>query len=160
MLKQPLIAILSGVFAAAIAVPVAAQQSPAVALSSTVMVERKVTDASGASRIEQVPADRVVPGDRLWFRTSYRNDAGHDVRDFVITNPLHPAVQLAPQADPELTVSVDKGRTWGKLADLHITAPDGSKRPAGPADVTHIRWTLGVIAQGEAGERAFAAVVN
>ncbi|MCX7284928.1 MAG: hypothetical protein NTX28_12935 [Novosphingobium sp.] len=155
-------ALLAAMPLAAQAVPGApgAPGAPAVAIDSDVLVERTVKDANGTSRTERVAADRVVPGDRLVFRTSFRNDAAKDARDFVITNPLHPAVQLAPDAIDDLIVSVDKGRTWGRLSGLEVPAPDGGMRPATRDDVTHIRWTLGIVAPGQTGERSFAAIVR
>ena len=159
MLIKPAFALLIGA-SSAFAVPLAAETAPAVVIASDVLVERTIKEADGTSRTERVAADRVVPGDRLVFRTTYRNDAANDARDFVITNPLHPAVQLAPDAAEGLTVSVDKGRTWGKLADLAVPAADGGTRPAIRDDVTHIRWTVGVIAPGQTGERAFAVIVK
>ena len=160
MLVKSAFAALIGASAVFAAAPIAAQQASAVAIASDVLVERVVKGPDGTSRTEQVAADRVVPGDRLVFRTTYRNDAGKEARDFVITNPLHPAVQLAPDAAESLTVSVDKGQTWGKLADLVVPSPSGGTRPAERDDITHIRWTLGVIAPGQTGERAFAAIVR
>lgn len=160
MVFKPAYAALSGACVAIFAVPVAAQQAPTVVIASDVLVERTVKGADGTSHIERVAANRVVPGDRLVFRTTYRNDAAKEARDFIITNPLHPAVELAPDTADALTVSVDKGRTWGKLPDLAVPLPEGGTRPANRDDITHIRWTVGVIAPGQSGERAFAAIVK
>ena len=82
------------------------------------------------------------------------------MRDFVVTNPLPVGVALAADADPALTLSVDGGRTWGNLAALRVSAPDGSRRAARSSDVTHVRWTLPRIAPGEGGEVSFPAIVN
>lgn len=159
MLIKPAFTLLIGA-SATVAVPLPAQTASAVAIASDVLVEHTIKQADGTSRTERITADRVVPGDRLVFRTTYRNNAADDARDFVITNPLHPAVQLAPDGAESLTVSVDKGRTWGRLADLSVPKAEGGMRPASRDDVTHIRWTVGVIAPGQAGERAFAVIVK
>ena len=101
-----------------------------------------------------------MPGDRLVFGTDYANNGTEAVRNFNVTNPLPAAVRLAPDADPALTVSVDGGKSWGKLSELQVTATDGTTRAATHEDVTHVRWVLASIAPGETGRLTYPAIIR
>ena len=151
------------------AVPLSAQETGApdalsavspVKLSGDVMAVKTVTDAAGASRIELVEPDLIVPGDRLMFGTQYANDSADPVTNFTVTNPLPSAVRLAPDADPELMVSVDGAKTWGTLPQLSVESEDGSSRAATHADVTHVRWTIPAIAPGDGGRLEYPAIIR
>ncbi|MBC2670176.1 hypothetical protein ACFOON_09940 [Novosphingobium piscinae] len=163
MFRSLLIAI-----AAALAAPLALLPAPAlaadtatspVALTGEVKVDRVVTE-NGATRHVLVQPDKVVPGERLVFTTRYRNTGAKPIQNFVVTNPVPAAVVLADNTDRALVVSVDGGTSWGPLASL--TVPDGAKgrRAAGPADVTHLRWTIPVIAPGADGAVEYHATVR
>ncbi|QFT77595.1 hypothetical protein [Erythrobacter sp. THAF29] len=132
----------------------------AVKLAGDVKAVKTVTDDTGAERTALVEPDLIVPGDRLIFGTDYANTSSETVTDFVVTNPLPSAVRLAPDADPELVVSVDGAKTWGTVSALSVTEEDGSSRPASHADVTHVRWTLATIAPGESGRLEYPAIIR
>ena len=119
----------------------------------------------------------ITPGDRLVFINAYRNTGRQPVNGFVVNNPVHPAVALTEVQEDWATVSVDGGKTFGKLTDLTVTeveeidetedgetspaVPATATRAAVPADVTHIRWTFAApIAPGEAGELRFRGIVK
>lgn len=142
-------------------VPLAAQDAaPAVSVVGDIKSEKTVTDAGGKASIELVEPTSFLPGDRLIFGQNYSNTSADVVTNFVITNPLPEAVRLAPDADPGLEVSVDGGKSWGKLAALTFTNPDGTSRPATQADVTHVRWVLATIAPGVSGRVAFPVIIR
>ncbi len=144
-------------------VPVAAQDAPAanpVTLSGDVKAVKTVTDEAGSERTELVEPNKIIPGDRLIFGTDYANNSAEAVTDFVVTNPLPSAVRLAPDADADLTVSVDGAQSWGTLAELTITDENGATRTATHADVTHVRWTLASIAPGESGRLEYPAIIR
>jgi hypothetical protein len=128
----------------------AAQASPAVALDSAVFVER-VTPDSG--RMLE-PATELSRGDRVvyvvrWYRMG--GDGG-----FTVTNPLPRSVQFQGSANGDEEVSIDGGRTWGKLATLRL-----GNRIATPEDVTHVRWRVDprTAARGQ-GRIAYSAIVR
>ena len=98
--------------------------------------------------------------DRLIFGTDYANNGDEAVENFVITNAVPSAVRVAGDADPDLTVSVDGGQSWGSLSALSVASEDGSSRPARYDDVTHIRWTLASVAPGEAGRVEYPAIIR
>jgi uncharacterized repeat protein (TIGR01451 family) len=133
---------------------------PAVTVNGDVKVEKTVTAADGKTRVELVDPETFLPGDRLVFGQNYANTSAQVVTNFSITNPLPEAVRLAPDADPALEVSVDGGKTWGRLAALSVTNSDGTTRPAIHADVTHVRWLLATIAPEASGRVAFPVIIR
>lgn len=140
------------------AVPAMAQQP--LRLSGDVKVEKTIENDDGTTVTALVDPDIVVPGDRLVFGTDYLNSGTEPVENFVVTNPLPEAVRLADDADPALVVSVDGGQSWGVLAKLQVTDTDGISRAAKAEDVTHIRWTLAVVAPGESGRLEYQAIIR
>ena len=53
-------------------------------------------------------------------------------------------------------VSVDGGKSWGRLRDLHM-----GSRMATPEDVTHVRWYVSPVqAQSGTGRIAYAGLVR
>lgn len=157
-MKRILIAALGTVLIATAPAVAAAQTNP-VELIGDVKVDKVVVE-NGKEKHVLVEPGVVVPGDALLFSTSYRNTGAAPIKDFVVTNPLPGAVQLAPQGSDQLVVSVDGGKTFGKLAVLRVAGSDGAPRAAVPADVTHIRWVLAVLAPGASGSLSYHAIVR
>ena len=100
------------------------------------------------------------PGRRVNFSTQYRNTGAEKVDNFVVTNPIPAGVMLAPEGAATLDVSVDGGKTWGKLASLQVADGKGGQRAASNADVTHVRWTLPVLTPGTTGTLTYNAIVR
>ena len=141
--------------------PVQAFAANQVALDNSVFVERVTTDASGKQRVLLEEPKVVVPGDRLVFVLNYRNAGAQPADKFVITNPMPSAVRFAGAGDASPIVSVDGGKAWGALDTLSVIQPDGTRRPAQPADVTHIRWAFQKpIPAGGSGKVMFRGVVK
>lgn len=138
--------------------PVAAHAAPGqVVLNGDVKLEKTVVEA-GKSRVVLTEPKVVVPGDRLLFSTRYSNGGTTTVQNFVVTNPLPAAVALQAQAGDQ--VSVDAGKTWGKLAALTVADDKGGRRSAQASDITHIRWTIPTIAAGASGKVEYHAIVR
>lgn len=129
---------------------VAAAPQP-VTLTSKALVEH-VAESNGTRRIELSEPKRVFPGDRMVFETAYRNSGTAPVRQFVVTNALPPQIIFSGEVSDGGSVSVDGGRTFGQLSALRIRETGGTTRAAQAADVTHIRWTIPVIASGAEGK--------
>lgn len=141
--------------------PVQAFAANQVALDNSVFVERVTTDASGKERVLLEEPKVVVPGDRLVFVLNYRNAGAQPADQFVITNPMPSAVRFAGTGNAGEIVSVDGGKTWGTLDTLTMPQADGTRRPAQPADVTHVRWAFQKpIPAGGAGKLMFRGVVK
>ena len=135
---------------AVIAWPTTAVSSPIVSTDSAVFVERK----GGDSDRQLEPADRFVRGDRVitilrWHRLG--GDGG-----FTITNPLPRTIAFQKSSRADEQVSVDGGKTWGRLGDLTV-----GSRLASPEDVTHVRWKISPQRALEgSGQIAYAAIVR
>lgn len=142
------------------AVPATAFAAPgAVVLKGDVKVETTVVE-KGVKKTVLATPKIVVPGNRLLFSTSYRNESATPVQNFVVTNPVPEGIAVAAPDAASLTVSVDGGKIWGKLATLSVKDAKGVARPAQAADVTHVRWTLATIAPGAGGSVAYHATVK
>jgi len=150
---------LAASFAILAAGPAFAAPASPVSLVGGVKLEKTVTE-NGAQKTVLSEPKVVVPGDRLLFSTDYRNDGAVPVTNFVVTNPLPSAVTLAPEAAASTEVSVDGGKTWGKLADAKVSDGKGGLRAATTADVTHVRWTIAAIAAGGSGTVGYHAIVR
>lgn len=159
-MSRKILATLAAAFlTGALAAPVAAQGSSPVELSGQVKVRKRLVE-NGAERIVLADPKVVVPGDTLVFSTAYRNGGTEVVKNFVITNGVPAGVALAPDGEGTGQVSVDGGKSWGKLAALLVDDGAGGKRPAGPGDVTHLRWVLAEIQPGTNGQVTYQATVR
>jgi uncharacterized repeat protein (TIGR01451 family) len=147
----------------------AAQSTPAVSLTSEVFIERKTVDAMGTETVSlKKPSEVViVPGDRIVFKTSYKNNGIDAATGFRATNPMPGPIQFVSVREEWAEVSVDGGATWGKLAGLKVMpkAEEGAAtpeaRPAIEADVTHVRWIFNdPISAGEGGEVSYTGLVK
>lgn len=145
---------------ALLATPVlAAAQPEQVVFSSRIQLEKTMTE-NGAGKLVLSEPKVVVPGDRLLFSTSYRNDGKQPVTNFVVTNPVQAAVSVVSDDLGTAQVSVDGGKTWGLLASLKVADGKGGQRAALSGDVTHVRWTIASIAPGGSGTVEYHAIVR
>ncbi len=145
----------------ALMLPVAAQAAGAVALSSKVFLEKVEMGSDGRARTILHKPDMVTPGDTLVFIVDYRNASASSAADFVVTNPVPPAIAYRGTADGSAQVSIDGGKSWGSLAALSVRQADGRIRSARPDDVTHIRWAMAKpIPAGAQGKLSFRGIVR
>lgn len=145
---------------AAAAAPAGAQAPAPLELTGYVMLEKVTVDAAGVRTVERVDPQVIVPGDKLIFGTRFANTGAAPIDRFVVSNPVPAAVSVSGEIDPGLLVSVDKGQTWGVLAQLTIAQADGHPRAAMPQDITHVRWILPQIAPGESSTLEFPVTVR
>lgn len=138
--------------------PGAAQAQRPVQFASDVFVERFVPGSRGQVTRVLERADRLHSGDRVIFVVNWRSN---DAQPFTFTNPLPGAIAFQRTAESSEDVSIDGGRTWGKLADLVVRDPDGSIRHANPEDVTTLRWRVpGHMAAAGTGQITYRGVVR
>jgi uncharacterized repeat protein (TIGR01451 family) len=108
-------------------------------------VESKTTDG-GRQAVQLIPADRVVPGDRVLYTLEVRNAGTTALDTPIVTQPVPEHMRyvadtaVGPGAD--VTYSVDGGHTFDRAENLKVTGSDGNPRLAVAADYTHIRWQL------------------
>jgi len=102
--------------------------------------------AAGRAPVELVPADKVVPGDRVIYTLEVRNGAetALDAPSFSYPIPEHMRYIADSAVGPGAVVSysVDGGHTFARAEDLKVKGPDGKLRAAVGADYTDIRWQL------------------
>ncbi len=124
--------------------------APLVAIDSAVYVERALP---GKGRMLQ-PASQLQHGDRVVYVVSWTRMGGAGA--FTVTNPLPRSVYYQGSADGSEEVSLDGGRSWGKLDQMHV-----GSRMATPEDVTNVRWHVPAseAARG-AGEITYSAIVR
>lgn len=120
-----------------------------VVLTGDAMIERSETGPDGKEKIVHKSPKEVivVPGDRVIFSLNYVNKGATPATGFRATNPMPGPVQFVSATEDWAEVSVDGGKSWGKLADLKVTVPgtDGAApvvRSASSEDVTHVRWVF------------------
>ncbi len=123
--------VLSASAAASAPAVAAIRETPTVALDSAVFVEK--VQRGNVRSLE--PAERMIRGDRIvtvvtWYRMG---GAG----GFTVTNPLPRAIAYQASAREDEEVSVDGGRSWGRIGVLRV-----GSRQATPEDVTHVRWRV------------------
>ena len=124
--------------------------APLIALDSAVYVEKV---APGKGRWLQ-PAAQLNRGDRVVYVVSWYRMGGAGA--FTVTNPLPRSVWYQGSADGREEVSLDGGRTWGKLDRMRI-----GTRLATPEDVTHVRWHVAATeAARGTGEITYSAIVR
>ena len=136
--------------ALALAAPASALATPLVALDSAVFVERVMP---GKGRLLQ-PAKVLKRGDRVVYVVNWYRMGGQG--GFTVTNPLPSKVYFQGSADGREEVSIDGGKTWGRLDSLRV-----GNRLATPEDVTHVRWRVPAheAARGQ-GQITYSAIVR
>jgi uncharacterized repeat protein (TIGR01451 family) len=148
----------SGVLGAVFALGAAAitgAQAPAnpVAIKAVAEVEvRKMEQGRETSTL--VAADRVVPGDRLFYTLEVRNTDAAVIAapavTYAIPQHMEYVADSAVGPSAQVSFSVDDGRSFDSPEKLKVSTPEGSLRPAVAADYTHIRWQLKKNLEGHA----------
>jgi uncharacterized repeat protein (TIGR01451 family) len=126
---------------------IAAGQTPAepLAIRSIAEVESRSVEA-GREVVKLIPADRVVPGDRVIYTLEVRNTGATAVEVPIISNPVpeHMRYVADSAVGPGALVSysIDGGRSFERAENLKVPGIDGQLRAAVAADYTDIRWQL------------------
>lgn len=152
------IALLAGVASAA------AQQPGALDIRTVVQKEATVVTDDGREEKRLVSADTVVPGDEVVYTLSFENVGSDVAENVVITNPLPAELTYvagtASGTEATVQFSADGGETYDE-ADALTVEDDGNRRPAAPADFTHIRWIVArALPPGASGQASFRARLN
>ncbi len=134
---------------ASLSAPNPALAQVGVALESAVFIERTAPEGR---RLE--PASQLSRGDRVVYIVTWERTNGSG--GFTVTNPLPRSVYFQDSASTDTEISVDGGRSWGKLGELRL-----GSRFATPEDVTHVRWRVPAAeaARGK-GRIAYSAIVR
>jgi len=125
--------------------PVAHTQtgSSPVAIKLIAEVELKSAD-EGRETTRLIPADRVVPGDRLIYTLEVRNTASATIPAPTVDTPVPAHMRYVADSaigpGTEVSYSVDGGQSFDTAENLRVAGPNGDLRAAESADYTHIRW--------------------
>jgi len=99
---------------------------------------------NGRETTRLAPADRVVPGDEIFYTLEIRNTGSATVPapSVVYPVPEHTRYVADSAIGPgaEVRYSVDGGHSFGEPENLQVAGPAGAPRPATAADYTHILW--------------------
>ena len=131
----------------------------------TVVQKEEVIIADDGSRETRlVSADTVVPGDEVVYTVSFSNISSDPAENVVITNPLPSELSYVEGSafgpGAEIQFSVDGGSNFADAEEL-VVSDDGTERPAGADDFTHIRWVMtSAIEPGTQGLAQFRARLN
>ncbi|MEM9401808.1 MAG: hypothetical protein AAGA44_04860 [Pseudomonadota bacterium] len=141
-----------------------AQSEGTLDVSTTVDKVQVTTNEAGEEVTELVPAETVVPGERVIYTTSFRNTGTEAAENVVITNPISENLLYVEGSafgpGMNLEFSVDDGQSFASADALTVSA-DGGERPATPEDYTHIRWSLpGDLEAGAQGVVRFTALLK
>ena len=114
---------------------------------------------------ELVPADRVVPGDEVFYTLEIKNTGPTPLPtptvDFAIPEHMRYVANSAVGAGAEVSYSIDGGHTFDRPENLTVAAGGGELRAATAAEYTHIRWRLKHVLKPKAMALArFRAVVK
>jgi uncharacterized repeat protein (TIGR01451 family) len=100
----------------------------------------------GRSFTKLVPANKLVPGDKVLYTLEVRNVGPTSLEAPVVTQPVPahmiylPDSAVGPGAD--VSYSIDGGRTFDLPENLKVPGANGAVRSATAADYTDIRWQL------------------
>lgn len=149
---------------AALVAPALAQQSGHLDVTTTVQKEVVTVNESGETESRLVPAETVVPGEKVVYTITFRNVSTDGADNVVITNPISEALAYVEGSafgpGSEIEFSIDGGVTFARPEDLTVTE-DGEVRRARPEEFTHIRWVMdNTLAAGAQGMARFAAVLE
>ena len=140
---------------------VPAMAAAPVELSSDIFVEKQQKRLDGSFSTILAKPELILPGDQLVFVVRYRNAGSKAATNFSVTNPIPAAIAFSGTSDGAELVSIDGGKSWGKLSQLHVINADGSSRTAMMTDVTHLKWQMNqMLAAGDAGKLIFRGVVK
>ena len=143
----------------------------AMAQQGTIRLEHKaeqwerVTDEDGAEQRRLVTATNVVPGEKVLFTVTYTNAGDQPAENVVITNPVPEHMLYVDESatgdNSSILFSADGGESFAVASVLQVSNDDGSQRPAGASDYTHVRWVVqNDIAPGTSGTVQFTATVK
>lgn len=114
------------------------------AIRSIAEVESR-SRAAGREIVKLIPADRVVPGDRVIYTLEVRNTGATALETPIVTHPVPEHMRYVADSavgpGAEVSYSVDGGHSFERAENLKVLV-DGRLRRAVAADYTHIRWQL------------------
>lgn len=126
--------------------------TPQLSVRVVAEIQTRVSD-HGAQLAQMVPADKVVPGDLVYYTLEVRNASSGSLQSPVVVQavPTHMVYVAHSAAGPgcEITFSADGARSFERAETLKSTLPDGTQRPALPRDYTHVRFRMASLVKAD-----------
>ena len=154
--------ILSGILLTLLAFTAAAQSH--IDVQTTVQKEEVFLNDTGEEEKRLVPAEKVLPGETVYYTITFTNTSDEVADNVVVTNPIaEELLYLDGSAfGPGMAIvfSVDGGETFAAANELNVTE-NGETRAAEAKDFTHVRWVMqNDLAAGAQGTARFAAILE
>lgn len=137
-------------------------------LQMNMVAEKEVTVVEAGKKIvKRVSAQVSAPGDVLIYTLNYKNVGDEKATAVNVDNPLPAGMKYladsASGANTQISFSVDNGKTFAKPEQLMVEKVKAGKKEKARADVldyTNIRWVIGEVLPGQAGQLGFRTVVE
>ena len=144
---------------------VLAQESGSIELQIFAETTLTEVNAEGQLEVKQVPATKVVPGDKVTYTIRYANRGAESADKVVITNaiPEHMIYDAgsANAAHMITLYSIDGGQSFHETGELWLEDESGEMYLASAVDYTHIQWTLlDALVPTEKGHIAYRATLE
>lgn len=145
-----------------VAAPALAANDPLTLVSKQLLDKVTTIDGKVTHQIvdPSVTHDKVVPGSHIVVVLEYHNNLTQPINNFEYKDPLPAPLMLSDDSADAFDVSVDGGKTFGKLSSLVVTDAKGGKRAAEAGDVTTVKLVIPQIAPGASGKIEFHATVR
>jgi len=153
---------LSGMLLTFLAFTAAAQSH--IDVQTTVQKEEVFLNATGEEEKRLVPAEKVLPGETVYYTITFTNTSDAVADNVVVTNPIAEELMYLDGSafgpGMEIVFSVDGGETFAVADELNVT-DNGETRAAEAKDFTHVRWVMqNDLAAGAQGTARFAAILE
>lgn len=126
--------------------PVMALAKDDIRFTSIAEVERPQVNAKGEKVMVREPATLLQPGEIAIYSNSFTNIGKEAAEKVTVSNPVPANTEYlggsATETGYDVVFSVDKGKSFGKPADLKVPDGKGGQRSAEPKEYTDIRWTM------------------
>jgi uncharacterized repeat protein (TIGR01451 family) len=154
--------ILSGILLTFLAFTAAAQSH--IDVQTTVQKEEVFLTDTGEEEKRLVPAEKVLPGETVYYTITFTNTSDEVADNVVVTNPIAEELMYLDGSafgpGMEIVFSVDGGETFAVADELNVT-DNGETRAAEAKDFTHVRWVMqNDLAAGAQGTARFAAILE
>ena len=148
----------------AMSVSAFAQDEGHLNVKTVVQKEEVSVNAAGERETRLVPAETVIPGERVVYTITFRNISQEPADSVVITNPIDESLTYVEGSafgpGTAIEFSVDGGNSFASAGEL-VVVEEGVERPAEPGDYTHVRWVMqNDLAAGAQGMARFTAELN
>jgi uncharacterized repeat protein (TIGR01451 family) len=132
--------------------PTPESTTPQLSVRVVAETQTRISD-HGVQDVRMVAADKVVPGDLVYYTLEVRNKGATSLQSPRVVQPVpvHTVYVANSATCPGCVISfsADGGRSFARPEVLKATLPDGSQRPAVERDYTHIRFALASLVKAD-----------